>query len=172
MESGIVLCVPELAPAIDRWRIPTVRSAAFSAPVHVTCLYPWHPAPVTPQAIAELQRSVRGFGVVTLTFRRLATFPSGVLYLLPEPPETVVRLTRRLEAAFPKYPPYGGQFPDPQPHLTIAEAAPGPQLDALRAEVDQTLATILPVTIVIDHITVMEQDTDRRWHQAHQIPLI
>lgn len=56
-----------------------------------------------------------------------AEFPASattarVLYLASEPPDRFREMTRAITAAFPDYPPYGGEFATVVPHLTIAEA--------------------------------------------------
>lgn len=50
---------------------------------------------------------------------RFATFPNGCIHLRPEPDKGFRELTDRLWAAFPECPPYGGEFPDSTPHLTL-----------------------------------------------------
>jgi len=169
-ETGLVLTVPALAGLVDRWRLPTVPAAALGAPAHVTVLYPWVPAPVTDEALTQLRAAVTAVTPVTLTFEHLATFPSGVLYLQPEPEDDVRHLTSAVQAAFPQCLPYGGAFPDPVPHLTVAVAEP-PALPKLEREVREALAAHLPVTATITHLTVMEQQPDGRWSEAHQVGL-
>ncbi|PPK92284.1 2'-5' RNA ligase superfamily protein [Kineococcus xinjiangensis] len=169
-ETGLVLTVPALAPLVDRWRLTTVPSAALGGPVHVTALYPWLPAPAYGEGLARLRDLARDLAPLTLAFERLGTFPSGVLHLHPEPEDDVRHLARTLQAAFPQCPPYGGQFPDPVPHLTVATAPPE-ALPDLEREVRNALAPHLPVIATVDHLTVMEQQDDGRWLQAHHIGL-
>lgn len=169
-ETGLVLTVPELAGLVDRWRLPTVPAAALGAPAHVTVLYPWLPGPVTDEALTQLRAAVTAVAPVTLTFGRLGTFPSGVLYLRPEPEDDVRHLTAAVQAAFPHCLPYSGAFPDPLPHLTIALTDP-PVLPALEREVRKALAADLPVTATITHLTVLEQRPDGRWSEAHEVGL-
>jgi 2'-5' RNA ligase len=121
-ESAIDVYLPEVAGLLDRWRLPTVSVAALGVPPHITVLYPWRPAPLRPSDIAEVAAAAAEIPPFTITLSRLARFP-GVLYLRPEPDVTLRALIRRLAAAFPDTPPYGGQFPDPTPHLTVAKAS-------------------------------------------------
>lgn len=48
-------------------------------------------------------------------------FPD-VLYLAPSPREKIIELINIIASAFPKYPSYGGKFPEINPHLTIAQS--------------------------------------------------
>lgn len=169
-ESGLVLAIPSLAGVLDRWRHQTVPMATLGVPAHVTALYPWVPAPATGQALARLQESVRGLAPLTLTFSQLGTFPSGVLYLRPEPEDEVRHLSQVLQSAFPECLPYGGEFPDPVPHLTVALTQPD-ALAELRRDAEEGLASELPVTAKVTHLTVMEQQHDGRWREAHHVGL-
>jgi hypothetical protein len=48
----------------------------------------------------------------------LGRFADGTLHLLPEPDEGFRKLTARMAAEFPEFPPYAGEL-DPLPHLTV-----------------------------------------------------
>jgi len=172
MEAGLVFAVPELEPVLDRWRIATVESAAAGGPAHVTALFPWSEAPVSRQHLTELAEHLRQFGPVTLTFNRLDRFDKGVLFLaLSDSAESQMRLlTRALVDAFPEFIPYGGEHPDPHPHLTVACGA-HEELDEIEPQVAQALAPLLPYTVLRTEVVVMEQQPDGRWVQAHRVPL-
>jgi hypothetical protein len=71
---------------------------------------------------------------------RCARFP-GVLYLTPEPAGPFRALTDAVAARWPQTPPYGGQFRDVIPHLTVAYSENQDVLDRTEAE----LAGRLPV---------------------------
>ena len=55
---------------------------------------------------------------------RVATFPNGIIHLVPEPDAGVPRTHRRLAAAFPQCPPYEGRFAEVHPHLTLDARSP------------------------------------------------
>ena len=85
---------------------------------HITVLGPFldhvdDAAAATVAAIASLQEPF----VVVL--ERVETFPNGIIHLVPDPDAPFRELTRRLSEAFPQCPPYGGEFPDVRPHLTL-----------------------------------------------------
>lgn len=169
METGLVLVVPEAAALVDRWRVRTVPMARIGVPAHVTVLYPWVPAPVPDDALLQTREALRDCGPVTLTFRRVATFPE-VVYLVPEPKDHVRRLTHAMCRVFPECPPYGGQYSGNMPHLTVAITAPE-DLEDLRREIEQVLAPALPFTATVENLTVMEQQPDGGWRQGHHLAL-
>jgi 2'-5' RNA ligase len=67
-------------------------------------------------AVAAIAGDIRPFD---FTLARLDTFPNGIIHLVPEPSDPFRSLTARLAAAFPECPPYGGEFDDVRPHLTL-----------------------------------------------------
>jgi hypothetical protein len=82
----------------------------------------------------------------------------------------VRRLTRLLMREYPECVPYGGEHPDPHPHLTVACGSPT-DLDAIEQQVEQALRDRLPFTTVCDRLVVMEQQPTGRWRQAHDVGL-
>lgn len=127
-----VLQVP--VPALEsfvRERVARYDAGYVSAdPVfvhaHVTALGPFLPRldEAAAAAVADVLASVEPFD---FALRRVATFPNGIIHLLPEPDDGFRELTSRMWEAFPGCPPYAGEF-DPVPHLT---------LDAVSAEVSE-----------------------------------
>jgi 2'-5' RNA ligase len=73
------------------------------------------------ERIAVVARASEPFEYV---FSRTAWFGDDeVLCFAPEEPGPFRTLTERLWKTFPTYPPYGRQFVDVVPHLTIGEGA-------------------------------------------------
>jgi len=87
---------------------------------HVTALGPFLPPE---QVTDEVVRTVDEIACATeqfdFTLERVATFPNGIVHLLPDPGDAFRALTTALSQAFPQWPPYEGAFPDPVPHLTL-----------------------------------------------------
>lgn len=87
---------------------------------HVTALAPFLDAPqLTPaalDAIAEIACATESFD---FTLEQVATFPNGIVHLLPEPADPFATLTATLWRAFPQCPPYAGRFGDAVPHVTL-----------------------------------------------------
>jgi len=171
-ESAIDVRLPELADLVDRWRRPTVPVATRGIAPHVTLLYPWRPAPVTSADLAAARAAVAGTPPLRLTFQRLGRFEDGlVLYLCPEPEAPLRALTRRLAAAFPDTPPFGGRYADPIPHVTVAKATTPTHLDRLGAEVEAGLAHSLPIIVSVQDLAVEEEGEDGQWTVRGLLPL-
>jgi 2'-5' RNA ligase len=147
--SGLVLLVPELAPVIDDLRARYDPAARQGMPAHVTVLYPFMP-PVRmgPSRRRRLADAIRSIPAMELTFARIGRFPQ-VLWLAPEPAEPIAALVQAVTAAFPDYPPYGGQFETIVPHLTVAHGE-GLDLAALEPELRARIGR--PVTCRVDSV--------------------
>jgi 2'-5' RNA ligase len=147
--SGLVLLVPELAPLIDDLRARHDPAARQGMPAHVTVLYPFmSPVRLGRGRRRRLADVIRGFPAMQLTFARIGRFPE-VLWLAPEPAEPIMALVRAITAAFPDYPPYGGQFDTIVPHATVAQGD-GLDLGALEPELRARIAR--PVTCRVDSV--------------------
>lgn len=120
---------------------------------HVTALGPF--APHLDEATEQLVSAVAA-QVAPFDYRldRLDTFPNGIIHLVPEPADSFSRLTALLGAAFPQYPPYGGEFP-PAPHLT---------LDLRHSEVTEETTRALLGDLV--PVTARAEWLDLAWYEA------
>lgn len=85
---------------------------------HVTAL-----GPFASELTDDIERRVAAVAAETPAFdfvlERVATFPDGIIHLVPEPDEPFRKLTARLAAEFPEHPPYEGRYGDVAPHLTL-----------------------------------------------------
>lgn len=88
---------------------------------HITVLGPFLEVvdDASVETIAAIAAEVEPF---ELRLERIETFPDGIIHLRPEPEEPFRKLTAALWAAFPQCPPYGGEFDDVVPHLTLDHA--------------------------------------------------
>lgn len=106
---------------------------------HVTLLAPFmDPGRVDEGVVAELERF---FGDVTafgFELTAVCEFPGGAAYLSPEPAALFRRLTQGLHHLFPEFPPYGGQFDEVVPHLSVP-LAPGENTESLRTDLTARL---------------------------------
>ena len=167
MLTGLVLVVSALDEFVERHRHPSDRTGDPGVPPHVTVLFPWVRQPLNDDMLGRCAAAVRGFGPLSMHFRRVATFPIGVVYLVPEPEAPLRALTRLLSDAYPQCPPYAGEHPDPEPHLTISTVPPQDLADlAARVAADLT-----PTRCTVDVLTVLEQRPDGRWRTARALPL-
>jgi 2'-5' RNA ligase len=170
--TAILIAVPELAEFTDRWRSvspsstrPDLALTDVVAP-HVTVLVPWVPDPA-PEDVQRLQDAVAEVEPVELSFPAAGQFPNGTVWLRPEPFDRVRDLLRTVVAAFPECPPYGGEFPDPHPHLTISTHG-GP---AVLAEAQAVLAAEKAPAVRLDDLTLWREGDDGIWQLTSAVPL-
>ena len=169
--TAILITVPELAAYTDRWRTASSSSArpgltlAELIPPHVTVLVPWVAAP-GPDDLRRLKDAVAGFEPFEVSFPTAVGFPNGTVWLRPEPFEEVRGLLRTVLTAFPDYPPYGGDHPDPHPHLTISSGD-----SSVLAEVEAALLASPPPAVRIAELTLWREGPDLIWQQIGSVPL-
>ena len=159
----MVVRVPALDKAVaslrERFGLP--RKPNGIAP-HVTAVVPFLPKAELGEDAAlpvlrELCSEVEPFDV---TFARSARFPS-VLYLVPEPEEPFIALTRALMARWPQIEPYAGEHKQIVPHLTVTTSRPPKVFDL----VDEALMPLLPVHVRINAAQLYLFD-GRRWTES------
>jgi hypothetical protein len=169
--SAVVVPVPEAEAVVAGYRARLDPAATLGVPAHVTLLAPFLPPSLitaaTIAALTEITGSAAAFGCA---FRRTAWFGERVLWLAPEPDGPFRELTRRLAAAFPQYPPYGGAFADVVPHLTVGEAGNGSAGQLRSAEA--TVTGQLPVATLVSRAWLMTGTAEPgSWHCAAELPL-
>jgi hypothetical protein len=149
--SVLVVPVPELEAFVrGRWEHydpAWVSTDAAFIHAHVTALAPFLPAPAPPDLdlVGEIATTTPP---IDFRLDEVHVFPDGVIHLRPEPHEPFAELTRRLWEAFPTCPPYGGQYDDVTPHLTLDLAA-GPVTVASTREL---LGAVVPVACRADRL--------------------
>jgi 2'-5' RNA ligase superfamily len=150
-ESVLLITVPVAEPAVARHRSRFDKSAALGVPAHVTVLYPFVPADLIDAdvnaVLTRLFGSVPGF---RFTLDRTGWFDQ-VLWLGPADPAPFSALTDLVAARFPSCPPYGGQYAEVIPHLTVGEGAPLADLQAAEAAV----RPYLPISAAATEVTLM-----------------
>jgi len=169
IESAVIVAVPEAEPAVGRWRARLDPAADWGVPAHVTVLYPFvAPAQITAAVLDQLAAAVRRVPRFDADFSRVDWFGDAVTWLAPAPEAAFLALTGAVCAAFPDYPPYGGAFPDPTPHLTIGDgAAPAD----LHAAADAVLAH-LPVRTTVTKVQVICGSwSPNSWRVVAELPL-
>jgi 2'-5' RNA ligase len=163
--SAIVVRVP-LPPALARLRARFDWAAGVGVPPHVTIIFPFLPAALLePDVRRRLARVAAGQRPFDVRFTRVERFPT-VVYLAPEPPAPFIRLTEAVVEQFPDYPPYGGEFDEVIPHLTITESADAPY-DEIATEARATL----PFSHRVTRLEVLVEGGEGRWHGHWRIPL-
>lgn len=157
-ESVLLLFVPEAEPVVRAWRDRYDPSSREGVPAHVTLLYPFLPAESigTPD-LARLRSFFGGKPPLSLTFSEFGRFP-GVLFLKPDDDPRLRDLLGSLLASYPELPPYGGQFPDPQPHHTVAQAIE----ESVMVEIEADVSRALPFASSVSDAALMV-DAGGRW---------
>lgn len=163
MTGHSVLQLP--VPALEAW--VRERTAHYDAGfvsadprfghAHITALGPFAPAPSAAdlETVADLAADTPP---IEVRLADLGQFPNGIIHLVPDPDDALRDLTARLVAAFPAWPPYGGEFgSDVQPHLTVDAAAEDVDL----ASTAVLLAGVVPVDVVLDRLQLAWWETDR-----------
>ena len=157
-----IIAVPEAEPLVKALRERFDWSAAQGVPAHITILYPFIPPDkITPEVLADLWEVFAQFAAFEFTLTETRRFPS-VLYLAPSPAEPFKALTQAVVASYPEYPPYGGEYADVTPHLTIADKLEAGQLDDFEREFINQHNAQLPVKAKANEVWLIE-NTSGRW---------
>jgi hypothetical protein len=158
----LLIPVPEAEAAVAS---ATGRAGAqHGLPVHVTVMYPFAPTRAIDanvrSSLGDMLRGVSGFPFVLSGVGR---FP-GVLYLMPEPAEPFVALTKTVEARWPRYQPYGGAFSEVIPHVTVQEGSEPPA--AVPA-----LQRALPIAATAREVWLMAPVGEDEWSRVDRFGL-
>jgi 2'-5' RNA ligase len=172
--TAILITVPELAAYTEQWRSVSRSTARPHVPLtelippHVTVLVPWVAEP-TEADVRRLTDAVASFEPFELRFPTAGQFPNGTAWLKPEPYDAVVSLLYSVFQAFPECPPYGGEFPDPQPHLTISSSEQGGL--AVVAQAREALAAAPAPSVHVTELGLWREGEDDVWRQFGAVPL-
>jgi len=162
--------VPEAEPVVKELRERFDWSAAQGVPAHITIDYPFiPPARITPEVLADLRKFFAQFAAFEYTLSETRRFPT-VLYLAPTPAEPFKTLTRAVVERYPDYPPYGGEYADVTPHLTIADRLEAAQLDNFEREFMQLHGAQLPVKAQAQEVALID-NTSGRWETRARFKL-
>ena len=168
--SAVNIEVTAAESLVSGWRAMYDPGAAHGVPAHVTITFPFVPAhDLTDAVLDALAEIAANHSAFTFALTDVREFP-GVLWLLPEPEQPFRHLTRAVLDAFPAFPPFGGLFPDPQPHLTIGRLLPAELHRDLRTELQRCLAPELPILCRADALNVMTSDSLGQWSQLARLP--
>ncbi|MEV6158306.1 2'-5' RNA ligase family protein [Nonomuraea sp. NPDC052129] len=163
----MLAAVREAEPLVGSWRRRLDSSASAGIPAHVTVLFPFLDIDrVGSAVIDDLTALIGEHSPFAVRFETCRRFPD-VLYLAPTPEQPFRALTEAVAARWPEAPPYGGQFADVIPHLTVAH---GQQAQVFH-EVEAAITPRLPVTAHVSSVSLFVSDGDR-WHQHTEFPLL
>ena len=162
-ETALIVAVPEAEPVVGGLRSRFDPSAEAGVPAHVTILYPF----LDQDRIDEefLETFLGAHPSFDVRFTECGRFP-GVLFLAPLPNQPFRALTEAVAARWPEAPPYGGQFAETIPHLTVVDGQEPAVLDEVEAEV----AVRLPVVARVSAVRLLVYDGDR-WREKRVFSL-
>jgi 2'-5' RNA ligase len=148
--------VPTAAPALAAALGDEAPDEPDDLPPHITLLYPFVPATAIDDALEAAVVDVLA-AVEPFRFRLagISSFP-GVLYLEPHPVEPFRELTEAFCARWPEFPPYGGEFDEIVPHLTVLMGDVPPGLV-------ERLERLLPIKANAREVWLLTQGNDNRW---------
>lgn len=169
--SALIIEVHEAEPLVARWRKAHDPVAAHGIPPHVTALYPFiAPGTITEADAARIRDIVCDMSPWEYQLTAVREFPT-VVWLQPKPAAPFRNLTRRLWAAFPDYPPFGGMYKEIIPHLTIAHVPEDGSEPDLAARIAEDLEPSLPVVCSATNLALYESNVDRHeWQCTHRFP--
>lgn len=166
--SGLIIEVPEASAVVDRWRGQLDPLAMLGVPPHITVLFPFVEATeLGPDTIDKVHRLVASVHSFHFQLTHVGWFEPRVLWLGPDPTTPFVELTALAVDAFPDHPPYGGQFSEVVPHLTIGDS----DAAARMAVAARSLLPVLPISATAHEITLMVERPDRSWQAHSRFPL-
>jgi len=170
-ETAVIIPVAAAEPVVADHRRRLDPSAAWGVPAHITVLYPFvPPAEVDETVIGRLAAVFAAASPFDCSFAKCGWFGEDVLWLAPDREQELRDLTDRVVAQFPGYPPYGGEFDDVIPHLTVGESWRGTP-DELRA-VETDVERKLPITARIEHAQLIAgTNQPHSWHTVATLPL-
>jgi 2'-5' RNA ligase len=168
--SALVVEVPDAEPLVREWRERYDPSASKGMPAHITVLYPFA-SEVSDAEASEIRAVAAGFAPIRFSCQSLDEFPT-VVWLRPTPDTEFRALTFALRSAFPDYQPYRGQFPDPQPHLTVGQTDTADERAVLRKQLDQAIPPHLPISTIAMSLSLFEREAHGPWHRSRQFPFL
>lgn len=138
-QTALVLPVLTLPGDVQRiWSGPS--RSVNGIPPHITICFPFLPATELDAAVCKrLAKWCATQDSFDFDFTDVRRFDERVVYLAPEPAEVFVQLITGVTGLFPQCEPYGGEFADVVPHLTLGEDLPRAQLRRVERVIRPTL---------------------------------
>jgi len=167
--SALLVVVAPAEAAVGAHRAVLDSAAAKGVPAHITVLYPFvSPDLLDAAVLAAVGETVSGVPRFAAELVRVAWFDERVVYVEPAPGRRFRELTVALWRRFPDWPPYGGEFSDVVPHLTIGHDGPGDVLAAAAADVESQL----PIRFRVEGVSLMVgSSAPGSWRTLAEFPL-
>ena len=143
-QSAVLVPVPEADEVVGRWRHEHDPVAAAGVPAHITLIVPWlPPGEITGADLADLDEMLEDVKAFEFVLDHVDWFGRRVLWVAPEPAAPFLRLTDRLADHFGT-PPWDDEFDEVIPHLTVAHASDGVELQPVAADLSGRLPVGVP----------------------------
>jgi len=168
-ESGLIVRVPQAEALVDDLRLLHTEAAQLGVPAHITVLFPFMaPECIDSAIVARIGEALSAHRTFEFSLAAVGRFPATT-FLAPDPAAPFVALTDALAREFPQYPPFGGEFAQVIPHLTVAHGDEGV---AAMVERDLTarLAARGPVRSRCEAVELYENATGR-WRPMRRFEL-
>jgi len=150
---------------VGGWRALHDPKARTGVPAHITLVVPWlDPEKINEERLRELDLLLSAQAAFDYTLEKVCWFGERVLWLAPTPAEPFKALTSLLAAHFGT-PPWGGEFTEVVPHLTVGLAGSAPGSTLSEAAVD--LSHKLPLACRAREVDVMCGD-GANWGVVHK----
>lgn len=178
LETGVVVVVdvPELETMYGNTDLAVAAGSTIwlpymlGIPPHVTLLYPFVPADELGAALPLVRAVVGRQERFTFELCELRTFPHTI-WVAPEPAAPFVALTAAIEAAFPKYPHFGGVFEEVIPHLTLADDVESAELEPTLARLRRLVEPLLPMKLAAEEAAILARQPSGHWVATTRLPL-
>lgn len=160
--SALIILVPEAEPLVGDLRQQFDIAARRGLGAHITILVPFRtPASISTTAVSELRTLFAAHRQFKFSLVDVDEFPSAI-YLSPEPSGPFTLLTLAVTARFPDCLPYGGAFPDPVPHLTVAQKLEAEHLEGVGNQIRAHIGRSLPLSCAVTEACLVIRTEDRR----------
>ena len=168
-QSTLFVPVLEAEPWVKDLRERYDPTAAAGVPAHVTVLFPFiSPNLITDSDLARATETFQRFRPFEFRLEQVGRFTES-LYLVPEPDEPFISLTKAIVREFPEYQPYGGKFTEIVPHLTVANRSA--ELSAIaEVELMAIIKELGPIYAVCNVVELYENSSGH-WRWAQSFPL-
>ena len=168
-ESGFVVFVPEAERLVNALRLKHDESARLGVPAHITVLFPFmEPTTISSGVAQTCARAIASHRSFPFRLGSVGRFPATA-YLEPKPAAQFIALTQALFKAFPKFPPFRGEFASVIPHLTVAHGS-AVEAELVVATLKEHLAAVREVSSVCSSVVLMENSSGI-WKPMHVFPL-
>jgi 2'-5' RNA ligase len=165
-QTALLIPVPEAEALVGVWRHEYDPSARAGVPPHVTVLVPFLPPDqITEGDLSELRAMFEGIEPFDFELARVDWFGRAVLFLAPEPADAFIDITNTIASRFGT-PPYEDDFDEVVPHLTVAHATDGVELQPIA----EKLKVELPLKARATEVFLMES-VGERWSRRAEFGL-